>query len=282
VAATPSPLVADTPGSAPQRDYVRRFGWLVVLIAGVVLFEVVRRALRDTGNPNFVPSLILLGAAVMPATFVAFVYARRLPYSAGPGLLMTIALVGGVIGVVTAGLLEYKTLLRLGALPMISVALIEEACKLIIPVLVFLALKRVRNGADGLLMGVASGAGFAALETMGYGFVVLIQSGGSLDAVDKVLVVRGLLSPAGHMAWTGLTAAAIGAAFSAGWTVRSIGLCVLAYAIAVGLHTTWDTFHTIKAYVVLAAIAMVALAWTAHELAVHARRPAHTVAHTRW
>jgi hypothetical protein len=48
----------------------RRWAWLLVLVGGVALFEIVRRVLIETQNPNLVPSFILLVAAVAPATFV--------------------------------------------------------------------------------------------------------------------------------------------------------------------------------------------------------------------
>jgi RsiW-degrading membrane proteinase PrsW (M82 family) len=102
--------------------------------------------------------LILLGAAVVPASFVTFVYGRRLRYGVGAGTLLLIAVLGGVLGTVVAGVLEYKTLITLGTLPMVAVALTEEASKLIVPLAV-LALRRYRSVADGLLVGVASGAG---------------------------------------------------------------------------------------------------------------------------
>ncbi|MCU1659673.1 MAG: hypothetical protein JWO57_4329 [Pseudonocardiales bacterium] len=248
----------------------RRFGWLAVLLAGGGLFEAVRRTLIDTGNPNLVPSLMLLGAAVVPVSFVAFVQERRLAFTVSGGVLAGVAVVGGVIGVVVAGLLEYKTLQTLGTLPMIAVALIEETAKLIVPVLVLVG-TRHRSGADGLLVGVASGAGFAALETMGYAFVTLILSRGNLDVVDKVLLLRGLLSPAGHMAWTGLTAAALWQAYAHGWSRRSILLCVLTFAAAVAAHTAWDSIGTVPAYAVLATLGLGALAWVTHRLAARSR-----------
>src|SRR4051812_26283499 len=189
--------------------HVRRWSWLLVLVVGGALFELIRRAIVQTGNPNFVPTLILLGAAVIPAAFVTFVAGRRLVFAVSSGTVLLTALIGGVIGVVTAGLLEYQTLPRLGALPMVGVGLIEEFAKLIVPAALLLLVRRDRHPADGLLLGVASGAGFAVLETMGYAFVVLIQSQGNLDVVQQVLFLRGVLSPAAHMAWTGLAAAAL-------------------------------------------------------------------------
>ena len=85
--------------------------------------------------------------------------------------------------------------------------------------------------------------GFAALETMGYGFMTLLQSQGNLVALDEVLLARGLMSPAGHAAWTGLVGAVL-------WRERRraghavVNAKVLgAFATAVMLHALWDTFN---------------------------------------
>jgi protease PrsW len=248
-------------------SHVGRWAWVVVLVVGIVLFELVRRTLIATLNPNFVPSLILLGAAVVPAAFLTFVAGRRLPTDLGSGPLAVAALLGGVIGTVVAGTLEFDALHRLGGLPMFLVALIEEAAKLVVP-LALLALPRYRRGpANGLVLGVASGAGFAALETMGYAVTALIQTHGSIAAVDGTLLLRGLLSPAAHMAWTGLTAAALWHCAERHWSGRALGGFVLTYLVAVVLHTVWDSVGGLVVYVVLAVIAFVLLVVTAHRLA---------------
>jgi RsiW-degrading membrane proteinase PrsW (M82 family) len=245
---------------------LRRFDWLAVLVAGVVLFELVRRALIETQNPNFVPSLILLGAAVMPATFLTFVAGRRLPANV-PGISLAVtALLGGVIGTVVAGTLEYDTLQRLGALPMLVVAVIEEAAKLVVPAALLLSAYR-RTPANGLIIGVACGAGFAVLETMGYALVALVESRGQLAAVDGTLLLRGLLSPAAHMAWTGLSAAALWHTAARQWSGRAVGALVGTYLLAVVLHTLWDSLGTLFAHVVLAVLALGLLGVTTHRLA---------------
>jgi RsiW-degrading membrane proteinase PrsW (M82 family) len=242
-----------------------------VLVGGAALFEVDRRVLIDTGNPNFVPTLIVLGAAVVPVAFVSFVYERRLRYDISVGTLILIAVVGGVIGTVVAGTLEFDTLRRLGVLPMVAVGLIEESSKLIVPLLVLL-FTRHRSPADGLLIGVASGAGFAALETMGYAFVALIVSHGSIATVDGILVLRGVLSPAGHMAWTGLTCAALWQAASDGWSRRSVVYLVLTFIAAVALHAAWDSSRSLPGYAVVAVLSIGLLAVITHRLAVRSRQ----------
>lgn len=251
----------------------RRWSWLVVLAAGGGLFEALRGELIDTRNPGLVPALILLGACVVPTAFVFFIWSRRLDYGVTGGTIVLVASVGGLIGVIVAGVLEYSTLRRLGVLPLVAVAVIEEAAKLIAPVAV-LIFGRHRKLADGLLIGVASGAGFAVLETMGYAFVALIQSGGSIAAVDGVLILRGILSPAAHMAWTGLTAAALWQATTApsGQPTRLHATRFVAvFIVAVALHTTWDSLHSFTGYILLAAISLGLLAVTTHRLAVSQR-----------
>jgi RsiW-degrading membrane proteinase PrsW (M82 family) len=252
----------------------RRWAWLGVLVGGIVLFEIVRRVLVETQNPNLLPSLILLGAAVAPATFVTFVLGRRLPYDISPGTIGVVAFIGGLIGVVTAGLLEYDTLRRLGVLPMVAVGLIEEAAKLIVPAILLVVWRRHRLPADGLLVGVAAGAGFAALETMGYAFVTLISSKGSVAAVEDILLLRGLLSPAAHMAWTGLTATALWYAADRSWTGVAVLRFLGVFVLAVALHAIWDSAGTIPVYIVLSIISLGLLTWFAHLLARGTRMPA--------
>jgi RsiW-degrading membrane proteinase PrsW (M82 family) len=245
-----------------------------VLAVGVGLYESVRAAVLETANPNLVPALILLGAAVVPAAFVAFVATRRLVFDIGAGLVGTTALVGGVIGVVTAGVLEYRTLVRLGFIPTVAVGLIEEAAKLIVPAFLVLVLRRHRHPADGLLLGVACGAGFAVLETMGYAFVVLIRSHGDLGVVQEVLFARGVLSPAAHMAWTGLTVAALFTAAAENWHPRAVARFVGVFLVAVALHTAWDSLtRTFIGDLVVALVSLTLLMVTTRRLAAPERRP---------
>jgi hypothetical protein len=124
---------------------------VLTFVGGLVLWLGLPTALQNTGNINLVPSLIVLGAALGPVVFVLYVYerAREVPWP----LLFVCFIAGGVLGVTAASVLEYRTLLGLGALPTIAIGLIEETCKLIVPVAIFIA-GRYRREADGLLFGV--------------------------------------------------------------------------------------------------------------------------------
>jgi RsiW-degrading membrane proteinase PrsW (M82 family) len=257
-----------------MRDHSRRWAWLGVLVIGLVLYVLVLRTLVRTQNPNFVPALILLGATVVPLAFLTFAQARTGRWQVPAWALVTSAFFGGVIGTVVAGTLEYDTLRRLGALPMLFVALIEESAKLIVPVILLLTVltrHRRRLPSDGLIIGVAAGMGFAALETMGYAFSALLSSQGNIGTVEETLFIRGLTAPAGHTAWTGLTAGALWALLASPSARR--GLEFLAtFAGAVVLHTLWDTFSGLVAFLVLALISLGWLFWALHRYKAFAER----------
>jgi RsiW-degrading membrane proteinase PrsW (M82 family) len=181
---------------------VLRRRWLQIFFSGLVLLYLVERTLLATQNLNLVPSVLLLGAFLVPVTFTTYLY-ERLPEWEVPLPPLAICFVwGGALGVVVAGTLEYDLLRSLGVLALLGVGLIEEGAKLIFP-LIFYFLGRYRSEGTGILFGVSTAMGFAALETMGYGFVTLLKSQGNLAALDEVLLARGLMSPAGHAAWTG-------------------------------------------------------------------------------
>ena len=254
----------------------RRWAWVPVLAVGSLLYELVRETLQVTGDPLFVPTLLLLGAAVVPVAFVAFISGLRLSFGVGAWTVGLTGLVGGIVGVLVAGSLEFQTLRRDSKLPFIDVGLIEELAKLLVPAVVLLVLRRTLRPADGLLVGVAAGAGFAVLETMGYGLVALVGSRGDLTVVNDVLVERALLSPAAHMAWTGLAAAALWSAATSGWRVRAVVRAVLTFLFVAGLHAAWDSSSGRWAHTALALVSFSLLVWTAHRLAVteRARREA--------
>jgi RsiW-degrading membrane proteinase PrsW (M82 family) len=224
---------------------VLRRRWFQIFVSGLILLYLVERTLVATSNPNYVPSIILLGAFLVPVTFVTYLYERLPNWEVPLPALAICFLWGGVLGTVVAGTLEYDVARALGFLPKLLIGLIEEGAKLIIP-LVFYFLGRYRSEAAGILLGVATAAGFAGLETMGYGFVSLLQPKGNLGILDEVLLVRGLTSPAGHLSWTGLVCAVL-------WRERiNAGHPTLnrhvvgAFLTAVILHALWDTFASVR------------------------------------
>ena len=219
--------------------------WLQIFLSGIVLLFLVERTLIATSSLNYVPSVILLGAFLVPVTFVTYLYERLPSWDVPLPALAVCFLWGGVLGTVVAGTLEFDVARALGFLPKLAIGLIEESAKMLVP-LGFYFFGRYLSEAAGIVLGVTTAAGFASLETMGYGFVSLLQTKGNLGILDQVLLVRGLSSPAGHMSWTGLVCAVLWreklkvghATFN--WRVGG------AFLMAVILHALWDTLASLR------------------------------------
>jgi protease PrsW len=237
----------------------RGLGYLAsggILVGGVVTYLVVLFVMIDTQNVNFFPSLLLVGAITVPMSVLV------LAHQAGPRdpvpawAIVFTAIVGGVIGVLAAGLVEYDTLRSLGAVPMVLIGLIEEAAKLIVPIILYL-LWRPRDPRGGVIIGIASGMGFATLETMGYGFQALLSGG--IAAVDQTLLLRALFAPACHIAWTGMTVAMLWRIRTAAHKGRALLWFLLTFAVAVTLHAIWDGSTRVSLHSGVAVIGLIAL-----------------------
>jgi RsiW-degrading membrane proteinase PrsW (M82 family) len=196
-----------------------------------------------TGNPNLIPTLVLLGSFLVPFTFVVWAYGRRHSGEVTTELLFSTFVTGGVLGVLAASLLE-SYLLHPSPGLFLGVGLIEEAAKL--AVLAFLSRHLHHKYArDGLILGASVGFGFAAFESAGYAFTALFTERGlSLMQVVQTELLRGLLAPVGHGLWTAILG---GVLFSASgrrhfaFTPRLL----LAYLGVSVLHALWDSMHSI-------------------------------------
>ena len=219
--------------------------WFLVLAAGLAIYVALDVTLAVTNNVRLLPTVILLGASLVPVTFVVYVYQRVQVKDIPLGAVAVVAFLGGAVGLIVAGMLQYATLRELGIFRLLGVSVIEESAKVILPLAMYFR-GRCRSEADGLLFGVASGMCFSAMETMGYGLAAFLNNNGSVGALEATLLVRGLVSPVGHAAWTGLVCAVI-------WRERqraghmTLNLTVIAaFTAAVLLHTSWNTVATLN------------------------------------
>jgi RsiW-degrading membrane proteinase PrsW (M82 family) len=243
----------------PRPARAQRWAWLPVLLAGVGLFVAVRQALVITGNPTLVPSLLVLGALVVPVAFVVYIDGRNPAYDLPLSVLLSCALLGGVLGGSVASVLEFDTIQRLGGLPAVLIGLIEETAKLLVPIGMLIFTRYRTNPADGLLIGVAVGIGFAVLETLGYGFVTLLATGGDLNTTEGLLLLRGALGPAGHASWTGLAAAALWWAHAQHWGPRALLVVVGTFLLVVALHAAWDATDAWYGYLIIGLLSLALL-----------------------
>ncbi|GAA3438856.1 hypothetical protein GCM10018954_084750 [Kutzneria kofuensis] len=220
-----------------------RRAWLRILGTGLVLWLLTVVVTFLTGNPNLVPTLVLLGSFLVPVTFVAWAFGHRHSGEVTAELLLTTFITGGVLGVLGASLLE-TYLLHPSAGLFIGVGLVEEAVKL--AALAVLTRRLTRKYAlDGMILGAAVGFGFAAFESAGYAFTALFtEQGLSLMDLVQTEILRGLLAPVGHGLWTAILG---GVLFSASdhrhfaFTRRLL----LSYLGVSLLHALWDAMHGI-------------------------------------
>ena len=253
---TAGPVIGGSPSRAGRfRSTSRQSAWLWVLGAGTTAYLLTLLVLTTTEDPYLLPALILLGSATVPATVLVLAACDRQRAPIPPALVLLVVVLGGFLGTLAAGTLEYDTLQLLGVLPMVLVGLIEEGVKLVVPLVVLLRSRRrsaLRDPRAGVLIGVASAAGFATLETMGYAFDALLAHG-SIHDVEQTLLLRALVAPAGHVAWTGVACAALWAVAAAPPRSRAGARFVVVFVAVVLLHTAWDgaegvVLHTLMGF----------------------------------
>jgi RsiW-degrading membrane proteinase PrsW (M82 family) len=224
-------------------------GWVRILLVGTMLWSACLVVIEVTTNSNLVPTLILLGSFLVPVSFLAWVFERARDEHVTTELVVRCFTVGGVLGVLSAAVLE-TYLLHPSPWLFLGVGLIEEAVK----ALTLLALTRRMaraDAADGLILGAAVGFGFAALESAGYSFNALLTIQGlSLHDLVRTEMIRGLLAPLGHGLWSAVLGAVLFDRTVVGRARR--GLLVLGTYLWVSLlHALWDSAHMIAVVLTL-------------------------------
>ncbi|GIE74226.1 hypothetical protein Aph02nite_01760 [Actinoplanes philippinensis] len=217
--------------------------WRRVFLTGFALWLLTVVVTFVTGNPNLIPTLVLLGSFLVPVTFVLWAYTRRHSGEVTAELLFSTFVTGGVLGVLAASLLE-TYLLHPNPLFFLGVGLIEEAAKL--AALAFLC-RRLQHkfAVDGVILGAAVGFGFAAFESAGYAFTALFtQQGLSLMTLVETELLRGVLAPVGHGLWTAILG---GVLFSASGQrhFALTGRLLVSYLGVSVLHALWDGWQSI-------------------------------------
>ena len=237
-----------------------RFAWLLALVLGVLAYVATFVLMLLTGNPMMLPTVLLVGAAVIPLTVLLLAQSSRVGPLVPTRIVLVTAALGGLFAICAAGLEESIAGLLFGRASILLVGIIEESAKLVVPLLVLALAHRVTRG-GGIVIGIAAGTGFAVLETMGYGFAALLARNGGLGALDATLILRGILVPAGHVAWTGAICAAPWYLVETSHKVRGVIALVAAYAGAIILHTAWDATASGALHLLIGMISVGALLW---------------------
>lgn len=233
-------LGVDNPRDTTDRG---RRAWPRVLGLGLLLWVATVLVTFLTGNTNLIPTIVLLGSFLVPVTFVIWAYERVRSDEVGVVLMFRAFIVGGVLGVLGAAVLE-QYLLHPSPFLFLGVGLIEEGVKLAAVVVIARGLARYTMR-DGLLLGATVGFGFAAFESAGYALSSLVTAQGlSLVALVQTEILRGLLAPVGHGLWTAILAGVLFGALRHGRS-RLAPPVLLTYLGVAVLHALWDAMHSI-------------------------------------
>jgi protease PrsW len=221
-----------------QEQPSKKGSWWKILLTGMGLFLVGFGIMVITSNPNLFPTVVMVGAFVVPVAFVVFFYERRHWSNLSLSSTLVSFAYGGVLAVFLSAFLEPIFISSLTFTSSFVVGLIEETAKIVGIILIARNLSH-NSEVDGLILGAAAGMGFAALESAGYAFSAFLTSGGSLTAVVMVTLLRGVLAPFGHGVWTGILAGVLFRESQAGRfhiDLKVIG----AWMTAIALHGLWD------------------------------------------
>jgi RsiW-degrading membrane proteinase PrsW (M82 family) len=224
--------------------------WRRTFVTGLLLWIASVVVTGLTQNLNMIPTVVLLGSFLVPATAVIWYLDHYHSDVVTPALVARAFILGGVIGVLAASIFE-ALLQQHGLLLYIGVGLVEELAKLL--GLVFIARRLQRYAVrDGIVLGAAVGFGFAALESSGYALNSLIVVHGgtivfSLGSLVLTELLRGILAPIGHGLWTAILGGVLFAASRQGRLRLSWGV-VETYILVAILHGLWDAMGLIAMF----------------------------------
>lgn len=238
-----TPNLADVPSGWPTPRVFWRIFFGAVATYLLLLF-----GLRQFGNTNFLPGMIVIGSFVVPLSIVVLFFELNVPRNVSIYQVGKMVLLGGALSLVVTMFVGAVIPSGVGNvfLAMLT-GVVEEVGKGLVLLIIIGAL-RYRYQLNGLLFGAAVGAGFAGFESAGYAFNLSLANAGSLAEVTQMatgnILIRGLLAPGGHVIWTAMVASGL-------WKVRGdrpfqIGMLfhpvvLRRFLVAVVLHGLWDT-----------------------------------------
>lgn len=213
------------------RPWSCRWRWVLAIGAGASL----ALGMMGAAMPALRGMYALTMAAWIPLAVVTFFKELEVTRRVSWGMATGVVIVGGA-----ASLLISLGLYALLGVEEVGLAgVIEEPAKAAVLVALSAEPGRRHGRLAGLLLGACVGAGFAIPETVvyAYGF------GELADPSTVILLIRGILSPFCHIAWTGALGGAIGAARGNRGGLGAIFTSGLFWAILGGMvlsHCLWN------------------------------------------
>ena len=239
--------------------------WLFsrILLAFASAFLMLHLCCESFQNLNAYPGTIILGSFMVPVATFVFFFELNTPKNVSFFTAMKIFLVGGCASLLfTLLLFDLFPVEEMDYLGAILVGVIEEVGKLGIVAFFIHQEKDAKYTINGLLIGAAVGAGFAAFESAGYAFQILLNSGYT-EMIDNIFL-RGVLAPGGHVVWAAMTGYAImlvkgDSPLSMNFLSNSSFWKI--FWIPIALHAVWDMPIPFGSEIALVQILLCVLSW---------------------
>jgi len=192
---------------------------------------------------NVLPGVILVGSFAFPLAAAVFFFECNAAKDISLFVFSRLFVWGGVLSILLA-LALFKLTESLEASMGASVAAIAEEPAKLAAVVILTRSMFYRWTTNGICLGAAVGAGFAAFESAGYAMQVLLASGGSTDAMLDNIVDRGVLAPFAHVVWTAIAAGALWRVKGARpfeWSMVFERRCLAPLLAVMCLHGIWNS-----------------------------------------
>ncbi|MFH0493477.1 PrsW family glutamic-type intramembrane protease [Lactiplantibacillus plantarum] len=257
---TTTPALADV-----SDEWAKPWLFSRILLGFLLAFAALLYMADSFENSNAIPGLIMVGAFAVPFSGLVFFFEANAFKDISLFEIVKVFFIGGIFSlVVTLFLYQFVSFSAanqiFGVLTLkdsLAIGLVEELGKVLI-VSYFISQLDVRHILDGILIGAAVGAGFAAFETAGY-----IYNSGTSNLV-AVAILRGWSAIGGHLVWAAIAGGAIMIVkrdqpfkFSQLLDTRFLVFFIL----AVLMHATWDWDVTVLGSDYLKLILLIVLAW---------------------
>lgn len=189
-----------------QGDWPKPWAFLPILILSVLVYVGFSYAIDRFDNSKLIPGWLFIGTFGVPFATLVMIYELNILRNISAYMVGKLLLMGGILSLVLTLFLSEFTKLH-EAWGASSAGVIEELAKLMV---VIILAKNVKYPwtLNGIVLGATVGTAFAAFESAGYAFDVLLETF-SIDSAASLIYLRGMLSPLGHTCWTAITAGAL-------------------------------------------------------------------------
>lgn len=260
-------FISGTKTTTPREDDISTswprpwlFSRIFIIFAVTFLFLVIVAV--NFQNMNAVPGMIMIGSFAVPFSLLIFFWEMNAPQNISIYEVAKMFFMGGTASLVATMILHlFFAVEELNVSGAIIVGIVEEVGKFAI-ILYFIYKLNPKYILNGLLIGAAIGAGFAAFESAGYAYSYGEFLGE--EAMMEVIFLRTWMAVGTHVVWSAIA----GGAFVYVKSDRSITSDMLfdirflrLFALSIGLHAVWDMpLYSLHQFYILF-IVLIIIAW---------------------